>query len=105
MSDLLRVGWPSNVLINVNFPDEPADRVAGIRACRQGQHEVGDSFEERIDPRGGSYFWVGMARAEEEKGAKGTDLRAINEGYVSVTPLHLDLTHGATMKQLRGAFS
>lgn len=102
---LLRQGWPSNVLINVNFPDVSADHVAGMRACRQGVHEVGDTFEERIDPRGGSYYWVGMAREENQRGERGTDLRAINDGYVSVTPLHLDLTHQPSMKDMREALS
>ncbi len=101
---LLNEGWPERVLINVNFPDVPATRVQGIRAVRQGLHEVGDSFEERIDPRGRTYYWVAAAPPFEDLGGRGTDLRATNEGYISVTPLHLDLTHRATLRALRKAF-
>jgi 5'-nucleotidase len=91
------------VLINVNFPDVPAERVAGVRASAQSLEEVGDLCVERVDPRGRPYYWVGMARAEALPGRPGTDLRAINQGYVSVTPLHLDLTHRMTLRRLKQA--
>jgi 5'-nucleotidase len=99
---LLEAGWPRNVLININFPDLPSGKVKGIRIASQTLQEVGDACEERVDPRGRPYYWVGMARAESLPGEPGTDLRAINEGYVAVTPLHLDLTHRPSLKRLRG---
>ena len=102
---LLKQGWPANVLINVNFPDLPAAKVRGIRAGKQGEHEVVDAFEERIDPRGRTYYWVGQDQAEGVPGAPGTDLRALNDGYVALTPLHLDLTHRPTLTRLRKVFS
>ncbi len=101
---LLKEGWPANVLINVNFPDLPAAQVRGIRASRQGEHEVGDAFEERTDPRGRTYYWIGQDEVGEVHGARGTDLRAVDDGYVAVTPLHLDLTHRPSLKALRKAF-
>lgn len=105
MRYLMDQGWPANILMNVNFPDTPPDKVAGIRACKQGLHEVEDMLEERIDPRGRPYYWVGMTRKENHAGAPGTDLRAISDGYVAVTPLHLDLTHKPTLKQLSKTIS
>jgi len=100
---LLKSDWPRHVLMNVNFPDCTADAVKGIRASSQSLEEVGDLFDERVDPRGRTYYWVGMARAEALPGRPGTDLRAVNEGYVSVTPLHLDLTHSVTLKRLQAS--
>jgi 5'-nucleotidase len=102
---LLKEGWPEKVLMNVNFPDRPVNEVKGIRAVRQGEHDVFDACEERIDPRGRTYFWVGQDYAENSAGAAGTDLRAIHDGYVSVTPLHLDLTQKSVLTRLRKAFN
>ena len=101
---LLDQGWPDGVLINVNFPARAADQVRGMRAGRQGTHQVGDSLEERVDPRGGLYYWVGQTTPEDTGDAAGTDLRAIKQGYISLTPLHLDLTHGPSLRRLRKAF-
>ena len=101
---LLKQGWPKNVLINVNFPDLPAAQVRGIRASRQGEHEVGDAYEERIDPRGRTYYWIGQDEVGEVHGARGTDLRSVDDGYVAITPLHLDLTHRPSLKTLSKVF-
>jgi len=102
---LLKEGWPKNVLINVNFPDRPAGKVKGILAGQQGEHGVFDALEERIDPRGRTYYWVGQDHVEDIRGASGTDLRAVNEGYVSITPLHLNLTHQPTLTRFHKVFS
>ncbi len=101
---LLKQGWPANVLINVNFPDIPAAKVRGIRASKQGEHEVEDAFEERVDPRGRTYYWIGQDDDGAVDGARGTDLRTINDGYVAITPLHLDLTHRPSLRALSKAF-
>ena len=102
---LLKAGWPENILINVNFPDLSAAKVRGIRAGKQGEHEVWDAFEERIDPRGRTYYWIGMDQVENGPAAPGTDLRAVKDGYVAITPLHLDLTHRPTLNRLKKTFS
>lgn len=101
---LLRQGWPDNILVNVNFPDLPASTVRGIRAGKQGGHAVGDAFEERVDPRGRTYYWIGQDEVGEQLGERGTDLRAVNDGYVAITPLHLDLTHRPSLKAFSKAF-
>lgn len=105
VEQLLAIEWPERVLMNVNIPDVPAEEVVGIRAAKQSVEEVEDLCVERVDPRGRTYFWVGMAPAEALRGKPGTDLRAINQGYVSATPLHLDLTHHETLRRLRKALS
>jgi 5'-nucleotidase len=97
---LLSMPWPEDVLINVNFPDNLADEVQGIRVTSQGKRKIGDTLVERTDPRGEPYLWIGALR-EEATHRQGTDLAAINEGYVSVTPVHLDMTHHASFAALR----
>ena len=97
--NLARMGWPANVLMNVNFPDRPPERVRGIKAVAQGRHKVGDELIENQDPRGQSYFWIGAMRQLEPDHA-GTDLHAVSGGWIAATPLHLDLTHGETLARM-----
>ena len=96
---LVASGWPADVLINVNFPNRPAAAVEGTAVTRQGRRKLGEQIEGRIDTRGEHYYWIGPVRGEDGDPA-GTDLEAIRQGKVSVTPLHLDLTHGATRAKL-----
>ena len=103
LKGLASVGWPSSVFINVNFPDVPADKVTGIRVTQQGRRKLGDELIERKDPRGRSYFWIGMMRMEEEA-KPGTDLAAVNEAAISVTPAYLSLTPGPMLRRLKTAF-
>ena len=97
---LVERGWPERVLINVNFPDLPAADVRGIKVVRQGLHNLDDILDERIDPRGVPYYWIGAPPKAKGAGQRGTDLDAIDEGHVAVTPLHMDLTHRRTLKWL-----
>ncbi|MEL6789334.1 MAG: 5'/3'-nucleotidase SurE [Pseudomonadota bacterium] len=99
---LLAQGWPENVIININFPDVEPDEVAGIEVTRQGQRDVMSLYsEERKDLRGGRYHWFGF-RGRQSNPPEGTDLRAIYDGRVSITPVHLELTHAATREALSG---
>ncbi|HXP97299.1 MAG TPA: 5'/3'-nucleotidase SurE [Telmatospirillum sp.] len=97
------IGWPRNVLINVNFPDLPAHLVSGVEIVRQGKRKIGDELTERIDPRGKPYYWVGGQRTEE-LGVPGTDLEAVTRGKVAVTPLCVDFTSVEAMDRLATAF-
>ncbi len=101
---LAAASWPRNVLINVNFPDVPADDVLGIRITSQGRRKPGGKLLEGADPAGRPYFWIATTRAFEEHG-KGSDLEAVYGGAIAVCPLHLDLTHHATMRGLEEAFA
>ena len=102
---LLERGWPARVLINVNFPDVAPAEVRGIKVVRQGLHDLDDTLEERIDPRGAPYYWIGTSLPASGAGRRGTDLGATDEGYVAVTPLHMDLTHRRTLTWLREVFA
>jgi 5'-nucleotidase len=99
---LITDDWPVDLLINVNFPDVVATEVAGYRVTAQGKRKLGDELLERIDPRGEPYVWIGGLRIDEAF-QEGTDLHAIAEGYVSVTPIHMDMTHRASFGRLRAA--
>ncbi|BCW89282.1 5'-nucleotidase SurE [Alphaproteobacteria bacterium SO-S41] len=97
---LLAAGWPKDVLININFPDRLADKVEGVRVTSQGKRDQANlKVDQRIDARGNPYFWFGFQRILSNPPA-GTDLRAIYDGFVSVTPLHLNLTEAATIPAL-----
>lgn len=98
-----QVGWGLNVLMNVNFPDVLPAQVSGIEVVRQGKRKIGDELIERHDPRGEPYVWIGAQRSEEQ-GVPGTDIEAVMRGAVAVTPLCVDLTHGATMDALKPLF-
>jgi 5'-nucleotidase len=100
---VLAAGWPQNVFINVNFPNVVASAVKGIKVTRQGVRAFGSNIVERTDPRGGHYYWNSYTPGEHEDDPDG-DVSAIRAGYVSVTPLHLDLTHEATRKKLAAQF-
>lgn len=96
------IGRPMDhrTLININFPARAPEDVRGIRVVRQGFHNYGRSqLVERTDPRGYRYYWFGLAPIEHTPGHE-TDLEAIGDGYVSVTPLHLDLTHEPSLAAL-----
>lgn len=87
-------------LINVNFPSLPADEVKGIRVVRQGFHDYSrGSVVQGHDPRGRPYYWFGLEDMEHTLD-KGTDLEAVADGYISVTPLQLDLTHHSAIGAL-----
>ena len=101
---LVAIGWPTNVLMNVNFPDVAADAVEGVVVARQGRHKLGDALTERLDPRGQPYYWIGGMRGPDEPDA-GTDMAAVVDGAIAVTPLSLDLTHGPTCTRLRKALA
>ena len=102
--ELAAAGWPADVFINVNFPNRPPDQVGPIQIARQGRRKIGDELGERLDLRGEHYYWIGPMRTEEPT-QPGTDLAAVNEGRIAVTPLHLDLTPGRTARHLERVLS
>jgi 5'-nucleotidase len=99
---LVELGWPNEVILNINFPAARADEVSEVEVTRQGFRDVMTRFvERRTDLRGRDYYWLGYRTAEQAP-AKGTDLRAADEGRISVTPLHIDLTHMPSVRDLSG---
>ena len=108
-ADIIRrvqaIDWPAGVLVNINFPAVAADAVRGVRVTEQGFRDYGNiHLVERIDPRGFPYYWHGFGREMPSPGHE-TDLKAMHEACISVTPLHLDMTHYATMAALKVALA
>lgn len=92
-------------LINVNFPPVAPDAVKGVRVVRQGFRDYGRlRIDKRTDPRGYNYYWFGLGPMEQTPGHQ-TDLEAVADGYVAVTPLHLDLTHEPQLAALAGLYA
>lgn len=105
LAPLLAEEQAPRTVVNINFPALAAEAVQGIRVCRQGFHDYSrGSIVEGTDPRGYKYFWFGLHGIEHSAGHD-TDLEAIDDGYVAVTPLHLDLTHEASLANLRARFA
>lgn len=100
---LVRKGIPHGTFFNVNFPDCPADRVAGVAITRQGTFDHGIGIEERMDFRHRPYYWLTYGRGDVET-VPGTDAHAIRNHQISVTPLCLDLTDQAGLSRLEGLF-
>ena len=101
---LLDAPFAERTLVNVNFPPLGADAVKGIRVVRQGFHDYArGSLVESTDPRGFPYFWFGLHGIEHTPGHQ-TDLEAIADGFVSVTPLQLDLTHDASLAAMAARY-
>lgn len=105
LGPLLEAPFAPRTLVNVNFPAIATDKVRGIRVVRQGFHDYArGSVVEGRDPRGYPYFWFGLHGIEHTPG-HATDLEAIQDGYVSVTPLQLDLTHEQSLAALAARFA
>jgi 5'-nucleotidase len=89
----LEIPLPSRLLVNVNIPPLPADQIRGFKVTRLGTRVYNDAIVQKADPRGRPYYWIGGAAPTWEPGAD-TDFAAVEEGYVSLTPLLLDITDG-----------
>jgi 5'-nucleotidase len=90
----------SGVALNVNVPALPQERVAGVRLVRQGTNHFPERFDKRIDPREHVYYWQVGGRPEGLGDAE-TDIGALAEGYVTITPIFFDLTHYEELERLR----
>ena len=102
---LLETPFAERTLVNVNFPPLDPQAVQGIRVVRQGFHDYArGSVVEGTDPRGYPYYWFGLHGIEHTPGHQ-TDLEAIADGFVAVTPLHLDLTYQPALLALAERFA
>jgi 5'-nucleotidase len=102
---LLDGDWAPRSLVNINFPPVPASDVAGIKVVAQGLRDYGRlRLDKRVDPRGSPYFWLGLGGVPFSP-AIDTDLEAIEAGFVTVTPLHLDMTHRQSLARLAQVYA
>jgi 5'-nucleotidase len=101
VKDLMQTRAEPGVLLNINFPDCDAGDVKGVQYTRQGQRDQNLlMLDQRTDARGRDYFWIGFKRQQSNPPA-GTDLHAVYNGFVSVTPLHTNLTQADLLAELK----
>jgi 5'-nucleotidase len=91
--EVFRRGMPADALLNVNVPNLGFGQIRGVRVTRQSARRYRSRLERRTDPRGRPYYWIAGERTASEEAEPGTDSHALSQGYVSVTPLQMDLTH------------
>jgi len=102
ISTLLAQTWQAGVVMNLNFPARPPEAVTEVEVTVQGFRDIGEMHAvRRTDLRGRDYYWMSFRGAKQDH-APGTDLRAMDEGKISVTPLHIDLTHRPSVHELKG---
>ena len=95
-----REDFPADTLFNVNLPAVPPDEVRGIKVTTLGRRRYSDAITRANDPSGREYFWIGGGTVNW-RGAEDSDFQAVEDGYVSVTPLHLDLTNYKLLEEIR----
>ena len=104
LAPIIAQEWTPRTLVNVNFPPVAADAVKGVRVAAQGLRDYGRlQIVTNRDPRGYEYHWFALGPPVDTPGLC-TDLEAVAEGYVSVTPLHLDMTHRGSLEMFAAAF-
>jgi 5'-nucleotidase len=91
IQSVIRYGLAPDILLNINVPYLPQDQIRGIQITRQGLRVYHDKLNRRIDPRGREYYWI-VGDAPTGIPERGSDIGALNEGFVSATPIQLDLT-------------
>jgi 5'-nucleotidase len=102
LSRIVGVGsFPRDTLLNVNMPPIPGDEIRGIRITTLGNRVYSESLLKTGDPWGRTVYWIGGGRAAWS-GREDCDFRAVQEGYISVTPLHIDLTNYRLLEKVRG---
>lgn len=99
VNQLQKAPLPSEVILNVNVPDLPMDQIAGLRITRLGHRHKAEPVIKSQDPRGRTIYWVGPAGEEQDAG-EGTDFFAVRNGFVSITPLQVDLTRHSAIADL-----
>ncbi|MBI4848065.1 MAG: 5'/3'-nucleotidase SurE [Nitrospirae bacterium] len=95
---VFKKGLPDDTLLNVNVPD--TCRIKGVKFTKQGKRVYENAVQELSDPRGRQFYWIGGGAPQLEAG-EDTDLDAVRKGYISVTPVHLDLTNYKALELIR----
>jgi len=97
---VLSRGLPKDTLLNVNLPDVTGGEIRGVKITRQGKRIYGEAVVEKRDPRGRKYYWIGGDTLQTQD-VPGSDLEAVGQNYISITPIHLDLTNYVSLRTLK----
>lgn len=101
---VMKKGMQKDTLLNINIPLLPPREIKGMRITRLGVRNYDNLFEERQDPRGNTYYWLGGGVVKEEQ-KEDSDVIAVQEGFISITPVHLDLTDYRLIEEYKDTFS
>lgn len=101
---LVGIDWPAGRFININFPNLPANKIKGVKIVPQGRRKIGEKIEKRMDPRQRPYYWIGGEWGEKRGELPGTDVALLVEGYITATPLCMDLTDYKALEVIREWF-
>ena len=99
--EVLEMNLPEGVCLNVNVPSLPENQIKGVLLTRQEDGVLVERYEQRVDPRENIYYWLAGVNTKREL-EPGTDFWAVENGYISITPIHHDLTHYAVLEMLTG---
>ena len=97
---VIKNGLKTGTLLNVNVPDLPEEEILGVKVTSQGNAKWNDVYEERTDPYGRSYFWL-TGVLETENVSETSDIKAIDDKYISISPIHFDLTDYEYLEELK----
>ena len=97
---IMKRGLPDGTILNINLPDDPGQDLARVRLTRQGRRRFSESVVEKTDPRGRHYYWIGGDPLPPEGGLE-TDVGAVAAGWISVTPLQVDMTNHQALSEFR----
>lgn len=97
---VIEQGLPSECILNINIPDRPASAIRGVRLTRLSRRRFDNPIIEKVDPRGRTYFWIAGTRVSWSRQSD-ADHKAIEEGMVSITPIHLDTTYHEVFDRFR----
>lgn len=99
VAQLAKDPLPADTILNINVPDLPWSQIKGFEVTRLGHRHRAEPAIPMDDPRGGTVYWIGPAGSEQDAGP-GTDFHAIRRGYISITPIHVDLTRYQALDQV-----
>ncbi|WP_321323259.1 5'/3'-nucleotidase SurE [Thiomicrorhabdus sp.] len=99
INELPKLSLTPDTIININVPDIPLEQLKGIKVTRLGKRHISEPVVKETDPRGLPIFWIGPAGSAADAG-EGTDFYAVEQGYASITPLKIDLTHYEMMERM-----
>ncbi|MDH5203164.1 MAG: 5'/3'-nucleotidase SurE [Nitrospirota bacterium] len=101
---ILEKSLPHNTLLNINVPNVPKNKILGVKFTRQGKMFYNNSIKDIIDPKGKKHYWIGGSQPYIKHGDN-TDIQAIHEGYISITPVNIDLTNYKALEFLKNELS
>lgn len=103
ISKLLHMTWPEEAFINLNFPACSVAEVKGVAVAPQGKRFMSVNLHKRIDPKNRPYYWIGGER--DNAAAPDSDIELLGRNYITITPLHLDLTHYKLLEEMKPLFA